>query len=101
MIHFYLILHPQESLNLKEGMNEVVFSVTTAYQGTSRCKCYLFKWRHNDKVVISDIDGTITKCVKIVIYQWRFVCRNLIFYVILDRTFWVTFYQWLDVIGLN
>lgn len=50
-----------EILNLKSGMNEVEFSVTTAYQGTSRCKCYLFKWRYNDKVVISDIDGTITK----------------------------------------
>lgn len=50
-----------ELLNLKSGMNEVEFSVTTAYQGTSRCKCYLFKWKHNDKVVISDIDGTITK----------------------------------------
>uniref|UniRef100_A0A336MZ72 phosphatidate phosphatase n=1 Tax=Culicoides sonorensis TaxID=179676 RepID=A0A336MZ72_CULSO len=50
-----------ESLNLKSGMNEVVFSVTTAYQGTSRCKCYLFKWKYNDKVVISDIDGTITR----------------------------------------
>lgn len=50
-----------DSLNLKDGMNEVMFSVTTAYQGTSRCKCYLFRWKHNDKVVISDIDGTITK----------------------------------------
>ncbi|KAJ6642275.1 Phosphatidate phosphatase LPIN2 [Pseudolycoriella hygida] len=50
-----------ESLNLKNGMNEISFSVTTAYQGTSRCKCYLFRWKHNDKVVISDIDGTITK----------------------------------------
>lgn len=50
-----------ELLNLKNGMNEVVFSVTTAYQGTTRCMCYLFKWKHNDKVVISDIDGTITK----------------------------------------
>lgn len=42
-------------------MNELEFSVTTAYQGTSRCKCYVFRWRHTDKVVISDIDGTITK----------------------------------------
>ncbi|XP_063702391.1 phosphatidate phosphatase LPIN3 isoform X2 [Culicoides brevitarsis] len=50
-----------EKLNLKSGQNEVVFSVTTAYQGTSRCKCYLFKWKYNDKVVISDIDGTITR----------------------------------------
>lgn len=50
-----------DSLNLNEGTNEIVFSVTTAYQGTSRCKCFLFKWKYNDKVVISDIDGTITK----------------------------------------
>lgn len=50
-----------QSLNLKPGMNELEFSVTTAYQGTSRCKCYVFRWKHTDKVVISDIDGTITK----------------------------------------
>ncbi|GAB0090285.1 Phosphatidate phosphatase [Sergentomyia squamirostris] len=49
------------SLNLKTGINEIEFSVTTAYQGTSRCKCYLFRWKYNDKVVISDIDGTITR----------------------------------------
>uniref|UniRef100_A0A1A9WP08 phosphatidate phosphatase n=1 Tax=Glossina brevipalpis TaxID=37001 RepID=A0A1A9WP08_9MUSC len=50
-----------KKLNLKDGMNEIEFSVTTAYQGTTRCKCYLFRFKHNDKVVISDIDGTITK----------------------------------------
>ncbi|XP_034252900.1 phosphatidate phosphatase LPIN3 isoform X3 [Thrips palmi] len=48
-------------LNLQEGTNEVVFSVTTAYQGTTRCKCNIYKWRYDDKIVISDIDGTITK----------------------------------------
>ncbi|CAH0391654.1 unnamed protein product [Bemisia tabaci] len=48
-------------LKLLQGSNEVVFSVTTAYQGTSRCKCFLFLWRYDDKIVISDIDGTITK----------------------------------------
>lgn len=50
-----------QSLNLKSGVNEIEFSVTTAYQGTSRCKCFLYKWKHSDKVVISDIDGTITR----------------------------------------
>ncbi|XP_014225902.1 phosphatidate phosphatase LPIN3 isoform X1 [Trichogramma pretiosum] len=50
-----------ESLNLKDGVNEVVFSVTTAYQGTTRCKCHIYKWRWDDKIVISDIDGTITR----------------------------------------
>jgi phosphatidate phosphatase LPIN len=51
----------QGSLQLKEGANEVVFSVTTAYQGTTRCKCHVYRWRWDDKIVISDIDGTITK----------------------------------------
>ncbi|XP_046603298.1 phosphatidate phosphatase LPIN2 isoform X2 [Neodiprion virginianus] len=49
------------SLGLKDGANEVVFSVTTAYQGTTRCRCHIYKWRWDDKIVISDIDGTITK----------------------------------------
>ncbi|XP_024084343.1 phosphatidate phosphatase LPIN3 isoform X2 [Cimex lectularius] len=49
------------SLKLQPGANEIVFSVTTAYQGTSKCSCYLFCWRYDDKIVISDIDGTITK----------------------------------------
>ncbi|KRT86201.1 hypothetical protein AMK59_2759, partial [Oryctes borbonicus] len=44
-------------LNLRDGMNEVEFSVTTAYQGTTRCKCHLYKWKWDDKLVISDIDG--------------------------------------------
>ena len=39
----------------------MVFSVTTAYQGTTRCKCHIYRWRWDDKIVISDIDGTITK----------------------------------------
>ncbi|CAG9859057.1 unnamed protein product [Phyllotreta striolata] len=49
------------SLNLRDGMNEVEFSVTTAYQGTTRCQCHLYKWKWDDKIVVSDIDGTITK----------------------------------------
>lgn len=50
-----------KNLNLKPDCNEVMFSVTTAYQGTTVCKSKIFLWRYDDKVVISDIDGTITK----------------------------------------
>jgi phosphatidate phosphatase LPIN len=50
-----------ERLNLQEGSNEAVFSVTTAYQGTTRCKCHVYLWNFDDKIIISDIDGTITK----------------------------------------
>nr|CAD7410327.1 unnamed protein product [Timema poppensis] len=49
------------SLNLQDGPNDVTFSVTTAYQGTTRCQCHIYKWHFADKIVISDIDGTITK----------------------------------------
>ncbi|NXO82565.1 LPIN3 phosphatase, partial [Sitta europaea] len=48
-------------LNLQDGPNEVAFSVTTRYQGTCRCEATIYLWNWNEKVVISDIDGTITK----------------------------------------
>jgi phosphatidate phosphatase LPIN len=50
-----------KQLNLKKGANEIQFSVTTAYQGTTRCSCHVYLWNYTDKIVISDIDGTITK----------------------------------------
>uniref|UniRef100_A0A673BSG9 phosphatidate phosphatase n=1 Tax=Sphaeramia orbicularis TaxID=375764 RepID=A0A673BSG9_9TELE len=51
----------QASLQLKEGPNDVVFSVTTQYQGTCRCHGTIYLWNWDDKIVISDIDGTITR----------------------------------------
>ncbi|MCJ8749917.1 hypothetical protein PDJAM_G00193040 [Pangasius djambal] len=49
------------SLQLKDGPNDVVFSVTTQYQGTCRCEGTIFLWNWDDKIIISDIDGTITR----------------------------------------
>lgn len=49
------------SLNLKDGPNNAVFSVTTQYQGTCRCEGTIYLWNWDDKIIISDIDGTITK----------------------------------------
>ncbi|XP_068598491.1 phosphatidate phosphatase LPIN1 [Brachionichthys hirsutus] len=48
-------------LLLKEGPNDVVFSVTTQYQGTCRCHGTIYLWNWDDRIVISDIDGTITR----------------------------------------
>ncbi|KAI3387689.1 hypothetical protein SNEBB_001141 [Seison nebaliae] len=48
-------------LNLKNGSNEILFRVVTALQGTSECICNLYLWNYDDKIVISDIDGTITR----------------------------------------
>uniref|UniRef100_A0ABI7XPR9 phosphatidate phosphatase n=1 Tax=Felis catus TaxID=9685 RepID=A0ABI7XPR9_FELCA len=50
-----------KSLKLKNGPNDVVFSVTTQYQGTCRCEGTIYLWDWDDKVIISDIDGTITR----------------------------------------
>ncbi|KAM6928219.1 phosphatidate phosphatase LPIN2 [Xenentodon cancila] len=50
-----------ENLNLREGANKAVFSVTTQYQGTCRCEATIYLWKWDDRVIISDIDGTITK----------------------------------------
>ncbi|CAI2354951.1 unnamed protein product [Caenorhabditis sp. 36 PRJEB53466] len=49
------------SLGLVLGANELRFSITTKFQGTTWCSCniYLYKWY--EQLVISDIDGTITK----------------------------------------
>uniref|UniRef100_A0AAQ4Q518 phosphatidate phosphatase n=1 Tax=Gasterosteus aculeatus aculeatus TaxID=481459 RepID=A0AAQ4Q518_GASAC len=49
------------SLKLKEGPNDVTFSITTQYQGTCRCEGTIYLWNWDDRVIISDIDGTITK----------------------------------------
>jgi phosphatidate phosphatase LPIN len=48
-------------LNLRLGANEAIFSVTTKYQGTTKAKSTIYLWHYTDKIVISDVDGTITK----------------------------------------
>ncbi|XP_056158000.1 zgc:123305 [Lampris incognitus] len=50
-----------DRLNLRDGANKAVFSVTTQYQGTCRCEAAIYLWNWDDRVIISDIDGTITK----------------------------------------
>ncbi|KTF86399.1 hypothetical protein cypCar_00028032 [Cyprinus carpio] len=53
------------SLQLKDGPNDVMFSVTTQYQGTCRCEGTIYLWNWDDKIIISDIDGTITRSDKL------------------------------------
>ncbi|KAI8881765.1 LNS2-domain-containing protein [Backusella circina FSU 941] len=50
-----------KSLGLQKGVNTISFSVTSAYQGTAICSAKIFYWDHDIQIVISDIDGTITK----------------------------------------
>lgn len=45
-----------QSLNLKPGPNSMSFTVNRA-----TCTAYMYLWSHSTPIVISDIDGTITK----------------------------------------
>lgn len=49
------------SLNLKEGKNEIVYTVNSHLQGEQSLKGNIYLWKWNSKLIISDIDGTITK----------------------------------------
>lgn len=49
------------SLNLRPGMNEITFVVSSKYQGTHMLHSHIFLWDSEDKIVISDLDGTITR----------------------------------------
>lgn len=49
------------ALGLREGRNSVRFTFVTRVWGRQEVQCSLFVWRWNARVVISDVDGTITK----------------------------------------
>ena len=50
-----------KTLDLKPGLNTVSYSYTSRVFGTQTLECNLFLWDSDDKCVVSDIDGTITK----------------------------------------
>ncbi|XAR69001.1 Phosphatidate phosphatase [Bertholletia excelsa] len=49
------------SLNLKEGQNMVTFSFSTRVLGLQQVDAHIYLWKWNARIVISDVDGTITK----------------------------------------
>jgi len=50
-----------KSLNLRLGANTVSYTVHTALQGTQTVTGHIYYWHENTNIIISDIDGTITK----------------------------------------
>ncbi|KAJ3669163.1 hypothetical protein LUZ60_011113 [Juncus effusus] len=48
-------------LNLKEGQNNITFSFTTRVFGKQQVDAHIYLWKWNARIVISDVDGTITK----------------------------------------
>ncbi|KAL1541255.1 phosphatidate phosphatase [Salvia divinorum] len=49
------------SLNLKEGQNMVCFKFSTRVLGSQKVEAHIYLWKWNTRIVISDVDGTITK----------------------------------------
>ncbi|KFG50878.1 LNS2 (Lipin/Ned1/Smp2) protein [Toxoplasma gondii p89] len=49
------------SLNLKPGANSICFTVSSSLQGTKSVMGTIYLWPQYPKIVISDVDGTITR----------------------------------------
>ncbi|KAK1301279.1 hypothetical protein QJS10_CPB12g01626 [Acorus calamus] len=49
------------SLNLKDGRNVITFNFSTAMLGRQQVDARIYLWKWNTRIVISDVDGTITK----------------------------------------
>lgn len=49
------------SLNLKDGQNVITFSFNTRVFGKQEVDAHIYLWKWNTRIVISDVDGTITK----------------------------------------
>ncbi|KAK1422209.1 hypothetical protein QVD17_25169 [Tagetes erecta] len=49
------------SLNLAEGQNIVTFTFSTSVLGPQKVDARIYLWRWDTQIVISDVDGTITR----------------------------------------
>jgi len=49
------------SLNLKTGCNTITYTVRTSLQGSQTIQGHIYFWPVDANIIISDIDGTITK----------------------------------------
>lgn len=47
-----------KAMNLKYGMNEISFVVQSKIQGKQEIKANIYQWKHNSKIVISDIGSS-------------------------------------------
>ena len=50
-----------EKMNLKEGKNEICFAIETFLGGIQTIKSNIYFWSHRSKMILWDIDGTITR----------------------------------------
>ena len=57
----FLTSEELKKMNLRYGKNEISYTVDSGFQGTQTNTSRIFFWNHKVKIVISDVDGTITK----------------------------------------
>eukprot|EP00347_Sterkiella_histriomuscorum_P011534 403372088 len=50
-----------ESFKLKPGINQISYIVQSRIQGKQTVKGRVFLWNYDTKIIISDVDGTITR----------------------------------------
>jgi len=50
-----------KSLNLRYGANMITYTVTSSLQGTQTITGFIYFWPKDANVIVSDVDGTITK----------------------------------------
>jgi phosphatidate phosphatase LPIN len=58
---FFPSSHQLKELELKQGRNEICFICKTSSSGVQTLKSSIYLWPSTSKIVISDIDGTITR----------------------------------------
>ncbi|XP_049847863.1 phosphatidate phosphatase LPIN3-like [Schistocerca gregaria] len=50
-----------KNFDLKPGLNKIAFKVNSRLQGKQEVQSSIYLWERNVKIVVSDIDGTITR----------------------------------------
>ena len=58
---FFPSSHQLKELDLKEGRNDICFVCKTSSSGVQTLKSSIYLWPSTSKIVISDVDGTITR----------------------------------------
>ena len=61
MIYFSKVPNQLKQLDLRHGRNEICFISKTASSGIQSLKSSIYLWPSTSKIVISDVDGTITR----------------------------------------
>jgi len=49
------------SLNLKPGVNTITYTIHSSLQSTQQISANIYLWEANSKIIVTDIDGTVTK----------------------------------------